>query len=184
MASPVASPPTSAPTVTWPAFPENNTITTSAPAVAPCPRPRMSGLPNGLRDSAWNSAPPRPSEAPTRSPTRTRGSRSSLTMKSCPAFPSPSNVLSTSSAEIGKSPVPISTTPAPSAASSNSTTTASARTSSRTESPPGARTARLARPGLPPPVTSLFAATFTSLFASLFTAVFTAGPSSAVVRER
>lgn len=87
MAVPVIRPPASAPRATWLAVPENSTMTVSAPAVAPWPRPRMSGLPSGLREMVWNRAPPMPREAPTSSPTSTRGSRSSVTMNSCPSSP-------------------------------------------------------------------------------------------------
>ena len=64
-------------------------MTISAPTVAPCGKPTMSGEPSGLRVSDWKTAPETPSAPPTSTAHSTRGRRTSLMMNSEPASPPP-----------------------------------------------------------------------------------------------
>ena len=82
-------------------------ITISAPTVAPCGKPMMSGDPSGLRVKDWNTAPEMPSARPTRIAHSTRGSRNSRTMNSEPPSALPSSALTTVPGAIWNSPVPI-----------------------------------------------------------------------------
>ncbi len=59
---------------------EARTMAASAPTEAPWVRPRMSGLPRGLRVRVWKSAPARPRQAPTAAPVTRRGRRMVQTM--------------------------------------------------------------------------------------------------------
>ena len=77
-------------------------MTTSAPTVAPCSNPMMSGEPSGLRVSDWKIAPEIPSAAPTSTAHSARGSRSSRTMNSVPGLPPPNSARVTSAGEIGE----------------------------------------------------------------------------------
>ena len=85
-------------------------MTISAPTVAPCGKPTMSGEPSGLRVSDWKIAPEMPSAPPTSSAHSTRGRRTSLMMNSEPASPPPSSVLITVPGGMSNSPVPMAKT--------------------------------------------------------------------------
>ena len=66
-------------------------ICSSAPVAAPLVKPMMSGLPSGLRVSAWKTAPDAPSAAPMVTAHSARASRRSSTTKSVAVVPLPSS---------------------------------------------------------------------------------------------
>lgn len=72
-----------------------------APTDEPWAKPRTSGLPSGLRETVWKTAPEIPNATPTNRPTSTRGSRSSCTMYCWPGSPPPVREASTSPGVIG-----------------------------------------------------------------------------------
>ena len=76
-------------------------ICSSAPVAAPLVKPMMSGLPSGLRVSAWNAAPEAPSAAPMVTAHNALASRRSSTTKSVAVLPLPSSEAITSPAGSG-----------------------------------------------------------------------------------
>jgi len=97
-----------------------------APLAAPVVKPITSGEPSALREMDWKMAPAMPSDAPTKTAVRTRGSRTRCTMRSAAGLePVPSRLSSTSAGLRDRVPVPSSSTPSTMASTTSAMPTAS-----------------------------------------------------------